>query len=285
MSILTVNHPAYYREQSQRPRSYEQFVEMVKASREDAGKTKGIWELVQINPKTGRAKKRLWTMNVITDNGAYQGLQRMCNSSGATLPNLFNNLLLTNNSGSTTLTTALAANATAQTSLAVAALPAAIPSGTQLQLGYGTGNTQTVTTSASAAQGATSITVTSFTVNATGFTIGNNVVPIPQTSDNLSSGNLTANATTGLTSYSGNLATGAFTFTQGTGAGNRTDLVQYTFANATNGGSTSNGVYTDCWIVNVASGATTNNYLAHEINTQMSINNTNSILAKVTLAI
>ncbi len=283
--ILIVNHPAYYRQRSQRPRRFEQFVDLVKASREHRGKTKGIWELVQFDPKTQEIRQRLWNMNAITDNGAFQLLERGCNSSSASLPNLFNNLLITNNSGSTTLTSALTANATGITSLAVAAVPAAIPSGTTLQLGFGGSNTQNVTTNGATSQGATSITVNSFTVNSTGFSIGANVVPVAQTSDNPSSGTLTSNASSPLTSYSGNLATGAFTFTQGSGAGNRTDLVQFTFANATNGGSTSNGSYTDCWIVNVASGATTNNYLAHEINTAMQCNNSNSILAKVTVAI
>lgn len=278
--ILLINDPNYF-SYPVKPRGYEEWVAMY----EHNGQIHGLWELVQFNPRTGEIYKRILNKNVITDNGAIQLLERGCNSSSATLPNLFNNLLITNNSGSTTLTSALTANATGITSISVAAIPAAIPSGTTLQLGFGTGNTQNVTTSANASQGATSITVTSFTVNATGFSIGANVVPVPQTSDNPTNTNLTANASSPLTSYSGNLATGAFTFTQGVGAGNRTDLVQFTFNNSTNGGSTSNGVYTDCWIVNVSSGATTNDYLAHEVNVQMQCNNSNSILAKVTIAI
>lgn len=282
---LTVNHPAYHRTRSQRPRTFEQFVAMVKKSKEDRGKPKGIWELVQYNPRTGQIVQRLWNMNVITDQGANSMLQRTMNSAAASPPAIFNNILLTNNAGSSTLTSALAANATAVTSLAVAALPAAIPSGTTLQLGFGTGNTQNVTTSALAVQGATSISVTSFTVNATGFGIGSNVVPVPQVTDNPTNAGLTSNATTPLSSYSGNLAVGAFTYTPTSGAGNRTGVATFTFANATNGGSTANGIYTDAWVVNVNTGAGAGNYLAHEINTQMNCNNTNNIQATVTVKI
>jgi hypothetical protein len=285
-----VNFAEYYQERSQRPRTFEQFVELVKASRQYRGQTKGIWELVQFDPKRYNPESgagiitRVWNMNALTDNGANQLLQRGCNSSAATLPALFNNLLITNNSGSTTLTSALVSG-TVYTSLAVAATPAAIPSGTSLQIGFGTGQTQTVVSSGSTAQAATSITVNSFTANANYASSGISVVPVAQTADNPSSGTLTNNASVPLTSYSGNLATGAFTFTQGAGAGNRTDLVQFTFNNATNGGSTANGAYTDSWIVNVSSGATTNNYLVHEINVLLSVNNSNSILAKATVGI
>ena len=179
----------------------------------------------------------------------------------------------------------MAANATNVTSLSVAAIPAAIPSGTTLPLGYGTGNTQNVTTNGATSQGATSITVNSFTVNATRFTLGAAVVPVPQVTDNPTNTNLTANATTPLSQYSGNLATGAFTFNATTGAGNRNVVVTFTFANSTNGGSTSNGSYTDCWVVNVNTGATTNNYVAHEINTPMRCDNNNNVTATVTIKI
>lgn len=283
--LLVVNFKPYHKERSQKPRTFDQFCEMVCADKKYRGQTKGIWELLQINPKTRDILKRVWNMNVVTDQGANYLLQRGVNSSSATLPGLFNNLLITNNSGSTTLTTALTANATGVTSLAVAAIPAAIPSGTTLTLGFGGSNSQNVTTNGSTAQGATSITVNSFTVNSTGFSIGANVVPVPLVTDNPTNTNLTANATTPLSQYSGNLATGAFTYTPTSGAGNRTCLVQFEFDNSTNGGSTSNGVYTDAWVVNVASGATTNNYLAHEINNQMHVDNNNSIVAKCTIRI
>lgn len=277
--LLIVNYPLYHKTPV-KPRNFEQFCDMY----ETGGRITGLWELVQWDPKTGTPKVRLWTKNVVTDQGAVNILQRAINSSGATLPNLFNNLLITNNSGSTTLTTALTNGQTGVTSLAVAAIPAAIPSGTTLQLGYGTGQTQNVTSSGSTAQGATSITVTSFTSNAA-YAIGTAVVPVPQVTDNPTNTNLTANATTPLSQYSGNLATGAFTFNATTGAGNRNVVVTFTFANSTNGGSTSNGSYTDCWVVNVSSGATTNNYVAHEINTPMRCDNNNNVTATVTIKI
>lgn len=281
MNEVHIVNYAPYHAASVKPRNFEAFCEMY----ETGGKITGLWELKQWNPKTGEVIKRIWNKNVVTDQGANNILQRAINSSGATLPNLFNNLLITNNSGSTTLTTALAANATGVVSLAVAALPAAIPSGSVLQLGYGTGNTQNVTTSALAAQGATSISVTSFTVNSTGFTVGNAVVPVPQVTDNPTNTNLTSNATTPLSQYSGNLATGAFTFTPNTGAGNRLVQVTYTFADAANGGTTTIGNYTDAWMVNVNTGATTNNYVAHEVNTPMRCDNSNNITATVTIKI
>lgn len=273
--LLLVNYADYWKS-AVKPRGFSEFCDMV----ETDGRLTGIWEMMQTDVRTGRIVQRIWNKNVITDQGAISLLERACNSSGATLPNLFNNLLITNNSGSTTLTTALAANATAITSLAVAALPAAIPSGTVLTLGYGGAAPQNVTTSALAAQGATSISVTSFTVNSTGFIIGSAVVPVPAVTDNPTNVQLTGNVSSGLTSYSGNLATGAFTFTPTSGAGNRTLIVTFQF---TNGGGTAVGNYTDAWIVNVATGATTNNYLAHEINAPMRCDTNNSVTATVTV--
>lgn len=63
------------------------------------------------------------------------------------------------------------------TSLAVGALPFAIPSGTSLTLVNGA-TTQVITTSANAASNATSITVTSFTASAT-FPVGTAVMQTP----------------------------------------------------------------------------------------------------------
>lgn len=288
--IVVVNHPAYHRERSQRPRNFGQFVQMVCAAPEHAGKIKGIWEFVQSDPKTGRVKQRLWNMNAVTDNGAVNILaSAIANASNA---NPWNNILITNNSGSTTLTTALTANATNVTSLAVAAVPAAIPSGTTLQLGYGSGNTQNVVTNGATSQGATSITVNSFTVNATGFTVGNAVVPVPQVSDNPANAALTSNASSPLSQYSGVIAAGSFTYSATTGAGNRSVVVTFTFKTAANGGSTSIGNYTDAWLVNVTSGASNatsglfvGNYVAHEINTPMRCDNSNNLTATVTVRI
>lgn len=282
--ILIVNSADYWKS-SIKPRGFAEFCEMV----DTQGRITGLWEFVQSDAKTGRVKKRLWNKNVVTDNGAVNILaSAIANASNA---NPWNNILITNNSGSTTLTTALTNGQTGVTSLAVAALPAAIPSGTTLQIGYGTGQTQNVTTSASAAQGATSISVTSFTSNAA-YGVGTAVVPVPQVTDNPTNANLTANATTPLSQYSGVIAAGGFTYSPTTGLGNRSVVVTYVFKNATNGGSTANGSYTDAWLVNVTSGASNatsglfvGNYVAHEINTPMRCDNNNNVTATVTIKI
>ena len=275
MRQLIVNDPLYHKTPV-KPQNFAEWCDMF----DTQGKITGLWSLKQVDGITGRVIKELWNKNVITDQGAINILERAINSAAATLPGLFNNLLITNNSGSTTLTTALTSGQTAITSLAVAALPAAIPLGTNLQIGFGSGQTQTVTTSAAAVQGATSITVTSFTSNAA-YGVGTAVVPLPTVADNPTNANLTANATTPLTSYSGNLPTTAFTFNPTTGAGNRNVVATYTFTAA---GGTAVGNYTDAWLVNVATGATTNDYVAHEINTPMRCDTTpNNIVATVTV--
>lgn len=278
--ILIVNHPAYHRERSQRPRNFDQFQQMVCASKEHAGITKGIWEIIQ-SDRDGRVLQRLWNMNVVTDAGAISLLKRGCNSAGATLPNLFNQIAMTNGSGSTTLTTALTNGQAGIVSLAVAALPAAIPAttggvATQVIIGFGSLQTQTVTLSSGAAAGATSISVNSFTANAA-YGIGTAVVPLPNVAEDPSA------LTGSLVSYSGALSTGAFTFTPTTGAGNRTDLVTFQFTTA---GGTSVGNYTDFWIVNTNPVSGTGQTLAHEINTPMRCDSTpNNVTANVTLKI
>ncbi len=277
--ILIVNDPNFWKSPV-KPRGFAQWAEMYEGN----GKLTGLWEIIQFNPKTREIVQRVWNKNAITDQGANYMLQRTLNSSAATLPNLFNNVLITNNSGSTTLTTALTNGVSSGTSLAVAALPAAIPSGSTIQVGFGTNQTQVFITTALALQGATSISVTAQNANAT-YPIGSAVVPLPNVTDNPNNAGLTGNATTPLSQYSGNLPTGAFTYTPTSGQGNRTALVSYTFANASNGGSTPNGSYTDAWIVNVASGASTNDYLAHEINSPMTCNNANSIQTNVTVKV
>jgi hypothetical protein len=277
--LFLVNDPNYWKNPV-KPRGFIEWAEMYEGN----GQIVGLWELIQFDPRTGKVNKRIFNKNVITDQGANYMLQRALNSSSASLPNLFNNVLITNNSGSTTLTTALTNGVSSGTSLAVAALPAAIPSGTTIQVGFGTGQTQNFVTTALAVQGATSISVTAQNANAT-YAIGTAVVPIPQVTDNPNNAGLTGNATTPLSQYSGNLPTTAFTYTPTSGAGNRTALVSFTFANASNGGSTANGNYTDAWIVNVNTGATTNNYLAHEINSPMTCNNANSIQTNVTVKV
>lgn len=283
--LLLVNHPDYWRS-SVKPRGFAEFCDMV----DTQGKITGLWEIAEIDTRTGEAKKRVWSKNVVTDNGAVNILaSAIANASNA---NPWNTILTTNNSGSTTLTAALTANATNVTTLSVAATPAAIPSGTTLQLGYGTSNTQNVVTNGVTAQGATSITVNSFTVNSTGFSVGANVVPQPSVTDNPTNANLTANATTPLSQYSGVIAAGGFTYSATTGAGNRSVVVTFAFKTATNGGSTTAGIYTDFWLVNVTSGASNattglfvGNYINHVINNQMQCNNLNNMTATLTIKI
>ena len=270
-----------YHKTSVKPQNYEEFCRMY----EPEGPISGIWRFAQTDAKTGEAVKEVWSPRTVTDNGAVNILaSAIANASNA---NPWNNILITNNDGSTTLTTALTNGQTGITSLAVAALPAAIPSGTIVQVGFGTGQTQSVTTSALASQGATSITVTSYTSNAA-YAIGTNVVPLPGIADNPTNANLTANATTPLSQYSGVIASGGFAYANTTGQGNRSVTVTFVFKNATNGGSTSNGGYTSAWLVNVTSGAANTttglfvgNYVDHTINTVMNCNNSNNITASI----
>src|SRR5258708_5518307 len=250
--ILMVNDKNYWKHPV-KPRNYSDWVDMYEGN----GRMIGLWELVQWNDKTGKVAKRIWNKNVITDQGAQNILQRAVNSLAATLPALFNNILMTNNSGSTTLTGAgFTAGQTGITALPCAALPAAIPSGTYLILDYGTGNAQggynasgvlpvgvnAIITNGATAQGATSITVLSFT-SANAHSAGAAIVPVPMYTDNpANSAAITSNATTPLTSFSGNLAVGAFVFTPTTGQWNRQDVVTFQFTNA---GGVPTGNYTD----------------------------------------
>lgn len=274
--LFLVDYEEYHKNPV-KPRGFQEFCDMYDGKERGAA---GLWEMLQWDPKTGQPRVRVWSNRVVTDQGALNILT--CAINNAVPSAVFNNILITNNDGSTTLTTALTNGQTGVTSLAVSATPAAIPSGTVLQLGYGTGQTQNVTTSGSTAQGATSITVTSFTSNAA-YGIGTAVVPVPQVTDNPTNVNLTANASSPLSQYSGNLGAGAFTGSATTGAGNRSMQVVFVFKNSTNGGSTSNGNYTSSWLVNVSSGATTNNYADHLINTPMRCDNSNNITATATI--
>lgn len=235
MRELLVDYAPYFTT-AVKPQNYEDFCEMY-----EPGKLAAIWRLAETDVRTGEVVKEVWTPRTVTDNGAVNILgSAIANASNA---NPWNNILITNNDGSTTLTTALTNGQTGVVSLAVAAVPAAIPSGTSVQLGFGTGQTQTVTTSGVTAQNATSITVTSFTANAA-YAIGTNVVPLPGITDNPTNGNLTANATSPLSQYSGVITSGGFTYSNTTGAGNRSVQVLFVFKNSTNGGSTTNGNYT-----------------------------------------
>jgi hypothetical protein len=278
---LIVNYPPWHHARSQKPRSFEQFVDMVCASEKYAGKIKGIWELIQTDMHTGEIVKRLWNMNVVTDSGADKILKRAINSASATLPNLFNQMAITDNSGSTTLQAALTSG-NAYTTLTVAALPAAIPAttggvATTLVIGFGTGQTQTVTLSAGASAGATSISVTSFTANAN-YAIGTAVVPNPHVAEDPTS---LAGAHV---SYSGAMATGAFTYTPTTGTGNRTLVASQLFQNGS-GTNTPVGFYTDVWIVNTNPVAGAGQTVAHEINTPMRCDLQNTVTANATIKI
>jgi hypothetical protein len=281
--LLVVNYPPYHKS-AVKPRGFAAFCEMV----DTQGKITGIWELVQWNPKTGKVRSRLWNKNVVTDNGAINILASAI--AAASNANPWNDILITNNSASTTLT--VASGTVAITSLSVAALPAALPANTTIQIGYGGGTTQNIPgPTGVTAQGATTLTVPSFTPSIN-FPIGTAVVPVPSVTDNPTNANLTFNATTPLSQYSGALSAGAFTYTATTGAGNRNVVVTFVFKTATNGGSTAIGNYTDAWLVNVASGAanTTSglfvgNYVAHEINTPMRVDNSNNVTATITIKI
>jgi hypothetical protein len=293
MEELLVNLPDYWRTPV-KPRGFAEFCDMV----ETGGKITGIWELASVDPKTGQVKQRTWNHNAVTDHGAVNILASAIAS--ASNASQWNDILITNNSGSTTLTTALTNGQVGVTSLAVASIPASITldypapintTPTQLQIGYGTGQTQTVTVGSAASQNATSITVSSFTSNAA-YAIGTNVVPLPNVGENPSNANLTANATSALSQYSGALSSGAFTYNATTGAGNRNVVITYTFANSTNGGTTPNGSYTDAWLVNVSSGATNTtsgnfvgNYICHEINNALPVNNSNNLQVTITIKI
>jgi hypothetical protein len=86
-------------------------------------------------------------------------------------------LFTTANLVTTTLTSALTSG-TQYTSLAVNALPAQIPGGSTITIGYTTSQIQQVTTSATAASGATSISVNAFTANAN-YGVGATVAYLP----------------------------------------------------------------------------------------------------------
>ena len=288
MTIELINIPEYWKTTSVRPRGFAELCDMIEPKR---GEPVGIWMWEQWDPKTGEVRKREITKNMVTDDGAIEIFK--CAINSAVPAAVFNNLYINNNSGSTTLTTALTNGQTAITSLAVAAIPAAIPLNypapanaavTTLTVGYGTGQTQTVTMNAAAAQAATALTVVSYTSNAA-YAIGTAVVPIPNTAENPTNANLKANQTTVVEQYSGNLVAGAFTYNPTTGAGNRNVVVTFVFKNSTNGGTTANGNYTDAWLVNVSSAATTNNYVCHEINTPMRVDNSNNVTCTITIKI
>lgn len=260
--ILEVTLPEYHKLTGVRPRGFAEFCDMFEAEQGPLG----LWELKVTDRFTGEIVKRIWTKNIVTDNGATAMLKNTWNNAGSAV-SIMNQIAIAIQAGSTTLTTALTNGQTGITSLAVAALPASIPSGTVLVVGYGTGQTQNVTTSALASSGATSITVTSYTSNAA-YAIGTNVVPTPTTSDNPSS--------VSGAQYSGALSSGAFTFS-GTGAGNRQVVISFTF----NGGSFTAGNYTEAYTCN-ANPIVSNATASHLITTPMALNASTNLTVTVT---
>ena len=284
--------PEYWKS-SVKPRGFTEFCDMVETN----GKITGIWEWKQWNPKTGEVVKREWCKNVVTDHGAVNILASAIAS--ASNSSQWNNIYINNNSGSTTLTVATGTGAIATgANLSVAALPAAVPldypapissTVTQVTLGYGGGTTQTLNINASNSQGATTLNIVGFTPSIN-YPIGTAIVPLPNVGENPTNTNLKANQSSVVEMYSGNLSSGAFTYSATTGAGNRSVQVSFTFANSTNGGSTPNGAYTDAWLTNVNTGATNTttgnfvgNYINHVINTPMTVNNSNNITVTITI--
>lgn len=260
--VLEVTLPEYHRA-SVKPQNFADFCDMYDATEGPLG----LWCMQLSDRVTGEIVKELWTKNVVTDNGATAMLKNTWNNAGSAV-NIYNQIAIAANAGSTTLTTALTNGQTGVTSLAVAALPAQIPSGTTLTIGYGTGQTQNVTTSAVANSGATSITVTSFTSNAA-YAIGTAVVPNPNVSD--------APTSVSGAQYSGALSSGAFTFS-GTGAGNRQVVISFTF----NGGSFTAGNYTEAYTANANPIAAAGNTASHLITTPMSLNTNTNLTVTIT---
>lgn len=298
MTIELINIPEYWQSRSVRPRGFTELCDMI----DTQGKITGIWELKQFDPKTGEVRQRIINKNVVTDHGATNLLaSAIANASNASP---WNGIYINNNSGACQLNGALSTGTPISTgaNLPVQSLPADIPldypapiasTVTQLLVGYGQASPQTISMNAATTHNAGNVSL-----NVVGFTPSSNwangswVVPLPNVGENPSNGNLTGNTTvTGsVTQYSGVITAGGFTYNATTGAGNRNVVVSFTFATAANGGSTAAGSYTDAWLVNVtsaASNATTGifvgNYIAHEINSPMIVNNSNSIAVTITI--
>jgi hypothetical protein len=235
---------AEYHKNPVKPRGFNEFLEMY------SGPHKCWWELTNFDKLTGRVKQRIWTPNVITDNGAISMLKNTWNSSGSAV-NIFNHVVVSPNGCSTKLTAATGTSPI--TVLSVTALPAAIADGATMTLGYNGSNPQTVTINNSGgyAIGATSLTVTSFTP-AMNFPIGTDLCAIPSVADNPGSVSGTVD--------SGALSAGAFTFNATTGLGNRNVVISCTFV----GTSGNAGTYTEAYTSNAGTIAT-NSTASHVI--------------------
>lgn len=240
---LIVGVPEYF-EYAMKPQNFEDFCDRYERAEHSKGPL-GLWCIKTVDKFTGEVLVEQWRKNVLLDTGGTAYLARTFGSAVPTT--MFGQFAITTNCGSTTLTTALTNGQTAVTSLAVAALPAAIAANTggvatTAIVGYGTGTTQTVTLSGAASSGATSISTNSYTSNAA-YAIGTAVVPQPAVGENPSS-------LGGTISYSG--AQTNITYTpSGSGAGNRSMVMSYTFSTTGTPAATA-GVYTECWIINTA---------------------------------
>jgi hypothetical protein len=202
---------------------------------------RGIWEVTAIDRRSGNILQRSWLPNAITDNGAQYAIGNLFAAAGATYAPM-NVMCISTEAGSSTLTSALTASSS-YTSLAVNALPNAIPANAQLVLDYGTASAETVATTAGASASATSITgITAvgggtFTA-AHNHSIGASVVPVALVTDNPSASPAGAQYLT--------LVTGDFGALSGSGVGNRTRTITKLFAGATTAAAT----YTWCRLCN-----------------------------------
>lgn len=144
----------------------------------------GIWEIRTTDARTEEVLKVLFCRNVVTDLGAMAMLKNtICDTGGAVDP--FKYIAIGKDAGSTKLSSGLT-TATNYTSLPVSSLPANIPSGTHLLIGYQTAQEQEVVTSALANAGDTSISINSYTTTSAVDNFAD-VVPIPLSTDNPSS--------------------------------------------------------------------------------------------------
>lgn len=236
--IVTI--PEYWAlPEDQRPETFEAMCELLLPRKGISG----FWCVRGTRAGTDEVISEIWTPNSITDSGAQAAIGNLFYSAGATY-NPMNIMCISTEAGSSSLTTALSSGAVT-TSLAVAALPAAIASGTTLKLDYSTGSEETCVTSALASAGATSISVTSFTT-LFAHAIGKTVVPVALVTDNPSSSPTGAQYLT--------LVSGDFGALSGTGIGNRTRTITKKFP----GASTTAATYTWCRLTNanpIVSGA------------------------------
>jgi len=214
-----------------------------------------------------RISDATWCKNVITDIGATAMLKNTWYASGSQIA-IFNQIAITTDEASTTLTTNTGTSAI--TTLSVAALPKAYGTGLTMTIGYGTGTTQTVTLNGNASAGATSITVNSFTPSID-YPAGTFLVPIPLVTDNPSS-------LGGTSAYSGAITSGHFAYS-GTGAGSRQVIIDNTFNTSTTAGSY-RGTYTTN--ANPVASGSTGSHLIHNAKT---IDSTTSLLITETLKV